>query len=110
MARREAEIQQNWRFLEGQQLRFLREKEAFADMKKRAMAEEERLADEADNSGMLKELELLAGIKAKDAKALLRQKDDTEVVRILRSMESRQARKIPMFLQIPSLPTSRQAS
>ena len=94
LVRREAEVQQNWRFLEGQQLRFLREKEAFAEKLKRAEEEEDRQAVEADNSGMQKELELLAGIKAKEAKALLRQKDDAEVVRILKSMESRKARKI----------------
>ncbi len=92
--RREREIQDGWRLLEAQQLAFLREREGFEFAKMRSAEEAQKRAQEAANSGVKKELEILSGIKAKEAKELLKQKADADVVRILMSMDSRQARKI----------------
>lgn len=94
LARREREVQDQWQLLEARQLALLQEKERFEEEKKRyaaAVAEQARLAG---SSGQQKELEILSGLKAKEAKDLLLQKDDAEVVRMLMGMELRQARKI----------------
>ncbi|MBN2563516.1 MAG: hypothetical protein JXQ75_21565 [Phycisphaerae bacterium] len=92
--RREREIRDSLRMLEARGLALLREKEAFEERKRRLADAEEKRAEEAGNSGLQKELEILSGAKAKEAKELLRQKDDAEVVWMLRSMESRKVNKI----------------
>lgn len=94
LARREREIQDQWQLLEARQLALLQEKERFEEEKKRyaaTLAEQARLAG---SSGQQRELEIVSGLKAKEAKDLLLQKDDAEVVRMLMGMEPRQARKI----------------
>jgi hypothetical protein len=94
LARREREIQDAWKLLETQGLALVREKEAFEEQKKRAAAEALVRAKESGDSGTQKELEIISGVKAKEAKDLLRQKDDADVVRILMAMEARKARQI----------------
>ena len=94
LARREREIQDAWKLLEAQGLALVREKEAFEEQKKRAAAEALARAKESGDSGLQKELEIISGVKAKEAKDLLRQKDDADVVRILMAMEARKARQI----------------
>lgn len=94
LARREREIQDSWRLLEAQQLAFLREQEEFEAAKKRFAAQQEAQARKEGDSGLQKELEILSGIKSKEAKELLKQKDDADVVCLLMTMETRQARKI----------------
>ncbi|HVP10475.1 MAG TPA: hypothetical protein VMV94_04710 [Phycisphaerae bacterium] len=94
LARREREIQDAWKLLETQGLALVREKEAFEEQKKRAAAEAQARAKESGDSGLQKELEIISGVKAKEAKDLLRQKDDADVVRILMAMEARKARQI----------------
>lgn len=94
LARREREIQDRWQQLEAQQLAFLREQEAFDARQVRNAVQEKKKAEQAGDSGLAKELEILAGLKAKDAKALLKLKEDADVVRVLMALEARQARKI----------------
>jgi hypothetical protein len=94
LARREREIQDAWKLLETQGLALVREKEAFEEQKKRAAAEAVARAKENGDGGLQKELEIISGVKAKEAKELLRQKDDADVVRILMAMEARKARQI----------------
>jgi len=94
LARREREIEDSWRLLETQQLAFLREKEDFKAAKRRLAEEREAQAKREGDSGLKKEMEILSGIKSKEAKELLKQKNDADVVRILMAMENRQARKI----------------
>jgi hypothetical protein len=94
LARREREIQDRWQQLEAQQLAFLREQEAFDARQARNAVQEKKKAEQAGDSGLAKELEILAGLKAKDAKALLKLKEDADVVRVLMALEARQARKI----------------
>ncbi len=94
LARREREVQDAWRLLETQQLALVREKEALEGARKRFAAEIEAKGRQADHSGLQKELEIISGVKAKEAKELLRQKDDADVVRILMAMEARKARQI----------------
>ena len=94
LARREREIQDAWKLLETQGLALVRDKEAFEEQKKRAAAEALARAKEGGDSGLQKELEIISGVKAKEAKDLLRQKDDADVVRILMAMEARKARQI----------------
>jgi len=94
LSRREREVQDAWKLLETQQLALVREKESLEEAKRRFVAEAEAKAKETDNSGLQKELEIIAGVKAKDAKELLRQKNDADVVRILMAMEARKARQI----------------
>lgn len=94
LARRRREIEDGWALLEQQQLSFLQLREEFAEEKDRYQeAIEARAAAEGD-SGRRKELDILAGLKPKDAMAQLQMKGDADVVRILMSMEARQARKI----------------
>ncbi len=94
LGRREREISDAAKLLETQVLSFLREKEQFQAAQDRWEQEQEARAQEADNSGLQKELEILSGLKAKDAKELLRQKNEEDVVRILMQLDERQARKI----------------
>jgi hypothetical protein len=94
LTRREREIQDAWKLLETQGLALVREKEAFEEGKKRWAAEVQAKAKQADDGGLQKELEIISGVKAKEAKELLKQKDDADVVRLLMSMEARKARQI----------------
>ena len=94
LERRKREIQNGWDLLERQQLALLKTQEAFEEEKKRHREALERRAEEAGDEGLKKELEILSGLKAKDAKELLKLKDDADVVRIMLEMEPRKARKI----------------
>jgi hypothetical protein len=92
--RRSREVQDGWKLLESQQLALVREKEAIeADLRRRKQQEQE-LARRAGRDGLQKELDIIAGLKPKQAKELLRGKTDAEVVRLMRAMEERKARKI----------------
>jgi flagellar motility protein MotE (MotC chaperone) len=94
LARREREIQDNWKLLETQQLALLKEKETFEEAKKRWIDEQEKKAKTAGDSGIKKELDILSGLKPDEAKQQLKIKDDADVVRALMTMEVRKARKI----------------
>lgn len=94
LERRRREIQNGWELLERQQLAFVKAKEAFEDGRKRYEEEARRRAEQDEDGGFRKELDIIAGLKAKDAKELLRLKQDADVVRILMEMEPRKARKI----------------
>lgn len=94
LERRKREIQNGWDLLERQQLALLRSQESFEEQKKRHAEALERKAEEAGDEGLKKELDILSGLKAKDAKELLKLKDDADVVRIMLEMEPRKARKI----------------
>lgn len=94
LERRRREIQNGWELLERQQLAFVQAKEAFEDGRKRYEEETRRRAEQDEDGGFRKELDIIAGLKAKDAKELLRLKQDADVVRILMEMEPRKARKI----------------
>jgi flagellar motility protein MotE (MotC chaperone) len=94
LARREREIQDNWRLLETQQLAFVRDKEAFEEAKKRWAAEQEKRLQTAGDSGAKKELEIVSGLKPEEAKQQLRLKSDADAVRALMAMDVRKARKI----------------
>ena len=94
LERRKREIQNGWDLLERQQLALLKTQEAFEEEKKRHREALERRAEEAGDEGLKKELEILSGLKAKDAKELLKLKDDADVVRIMLEMEPRKPRKI----------------
>lgn len=94
LERRKREIHNGWDLLERQQLALLKSQEAFEEEKKRHREAQERRAEEAGDEGLKKELEILSGLKAKDAKELLKLKDDADVVRIMLEMEPRKARKI----------------
>lgn len=94
LGRREREISDAAKLLETQVLSFLQEREQFAATQERWAQEQDARAKEADNSGLKKELDILSGIKPNDAKELLRQKNDEDVVRILMQLDERQARKL----------------
>lgn len=94
LERRQREIRSGWELLERQQLAFVRAKEEWEENRKRQEEEERRRLEEEEDSGFKKELDILAGLKAKEAKELLRLKKDADVVRILLEMEPRKARKI----------------
>lgn len=94
LARREREVQDNWRLLEAQQLAFLRDRESYEEEKKRWAAEQEQRAAEAGDSGQKKELEIISGLKPVEAKGQLRLKSDAQVAKLLASMDVRKARKI----------------
>lgn len=94
LARREREIQDHWRLLEAQQLAFVREKESFEEDRKRWTAEEQKRLEEAGDSGLKKELEILSGLKPTEARDQLRLKTEPDVVRLLMTMDTRKARKI----------------
>ncbi len=92
--RRKREIENGWKLLERQQIAFVQAQEAFeAERTRQREAAEARAKAEAD-SGYVKELDIISGLKAKEAKDLLRLKEDAAVVTMLMSMEPRTARKI----------------
>src|SRR5437868_5940023 len=66
--RRSRELQDGWRLLETQQLALLRDKEQFDDQRKAVAELETSKAKRTGNSGETKQLDILAGVKAKDAK------------------------------------------
>lgn len=92
--RRRREIQNAWDLLERQQLAFVQAKENFEARQRRYQEELDRRSREAGDSGFAKELEILSELKPKDAKEILRLKDEADVVRILMTIEPRKARKI----------------
>lgn len=94
LSRREREIQNAWKLLETQTLALVREKESVEEAKKRFVEEMKAKAQQANDSGSQKELEIISGVKPKEAKELLKQKNDADVVRILMDMETRKARQI----------------
>lgn len=92
--RRAREIQDGWRLLETRQLALVRDREALEQDKTR-LAEAQRAKDEANGgSGLQKELEIVSGLKPKQAKALLKAKQDADVVALLKAMEQRKVQKI----------------
>ncbi|MFQ5411334.1 MAG: hypothetical protein ACE5EC_03525 [Phycisphaerae bacterium] len=93
-ARREREIQDGWAQLEAQQLMLLRAKDEFEAEKKRYEAQREALARKEGDSGLQKELLTLSGIPPKNAKELLKAKEDADVVRIFMAMDQRKLNKI----------------
>lgn len=94
LSRREREIKDGWKLLELGRLALLHEKEAHEATQERFAAQRESQAKQAGDSGVQKELEILSGIKPKEAKELLKLKEDADVVRVLMAMETRKARKI----------------
>jgi len=94
LERRNQEIAQAWKLLEMQQLAVVREKESLEADRKRFADEVRQQAAAGSDDGLAKELEILGGLKAKDAKALLRLKPDADVVRTLMALDARVGRKI----------------
>lgn len=94
LERRRREIQNAWDLLERQQLALVRAKEEFETQQRRHLEELDRRAQEVGDSGFQKELEILSELKPKEAKELLRLKEEADVVRILLALEARKARKI----------------
>lgn len=94
LERREREIKNLWSHLESRELALLRAKEELEAAKQRFAEQQAALAAASGNDGLLKELEILSGIPAKDAKALLRGKDEADVVRIIRRMDQRRVARI----------------
>ena len=92
--RRSREIQDGWQLLETRQLSLLRDREALEADRTRQAKELEEKAQAPGDSGAQKELEILGGIKPKQAKELLQQKRDADVVAILKSLDDRKVRKI----------------
>ncbi len=92
--RRGREIQDGWTMLERQQIALVQARESFESQKKEYEEALARRAASAGDDGLKRELEILSGVKAKDAKELLRQKKEADVVRILITMDERKARKI----------------
>ncbi len=94
LVRREREIHNAWGLLESQQLALLQEREALKESKQRFEQEVQLRAQAEGNSGLKRELEIISGLKAGEAKNLLRQKNDADVVRILMALDERKAAKI----------------
>lgn len=92
--RRIREIQDGWKLLETQQLSLVRDRESLEQDKARIAEQQRQKAISVGDNGLQKELEVLGGIKAKQAKDLLRQKQDADVAAILKSMDDRKVRKI----------------
>lgn len=92
--RRRREIQDGWALLERRQIALVQAREAFETQKKEYEESLARRAESAGDDGLKRELEILSGIKAKEAKELLKLKKEADVVRILMTMEERKARKI----------------
>jgi hypothetical protein len=92
--RRVREIQDGWAMLERQQIALVQARESFEAQKKEYEEVLARRAAAAGDDGLKRELEILSGVKAKEAKELLKQKKEADVVRILMTMEERKARKI----------------
>ncbi len=92
--RRTREIQDGWKLLETQQLSIVRDRETL-ERDKTTLAEMERKkAEQTGESGLQKETDIIGGLKAKQAKELLRQKQDSDVVALLKGMDDRKVRKI----------------
>jgi hypothetical protein len=94
LARREREIKDGWKLLEAQQLVLLRNREALEEKVSQFEANKERAAKEKGDSGLQKELDIIAGITPKAAKELLKLKPDAEVARILLAVDNRKVNKI----------------
>lgn len=94
LERRSQEIANAWKLLEMQQLAVVREKESLEADRKRFAEEVRQQAAAGTDDGLAKELEILGGLKAKDAKELLRLKPDADVVRTLMALDARVGRKI----------------
>lgn len=94
LARREREIKDGWKLLEAQQLALLRKREALEDRVMQFEADKEKAAKEKGDSGVQKELDIIAGITPKAAKELLKLKPDAEVARILLAVDNRKVNKI----------------
>jgi hypothetical protein len=92
--RREREIQDGWQLLETRQLALVKQREELDEDRGRLAKEQELKALKAGNNGAQKELDILGGIKPKQAKELLQQKRDADVVAILKTLEDRKVRKI----------------
>ena len=92
--RRSCEIQDGWTMLERQQITLVQARESFEAQKKEYEEALARRAAAAGDGCLKRELEILSGVKAKDAKELLKQKKEADVVRVLMMMEERKARKI----------------
>lgn len=94
LARREREIKDGWKLLEAQQLVLLRNREALEEKVRQFEANKEQAAKEKGDSGLQKELDIIAGITPKAAKELLKLKPDAEVARILLAVDNRKVNKI----------------
>lgn len=92
--RRSREIQDGWQLLETRQLALVRDREALDEDRTRLTKEREQKAASPGDNGLQKEMEILGGIKPKQAKELLRQKRDADVVAVLKLLEDRKVRKI----------------
>ena len=94
LERRTRELSDGWRLLEAQQLAFLRSKEEYEAGKRRLAEENAQRAKQSGDSGLTKELEIVSGVKPKDAKELLKLKNQADAVQLLVKMDARVARKI----------------
>ena len=92
--RRAREIQDGWKLLETQQLALVRDREEFEETKARLAAEAAARSTGGGDAGMAKEIEIIGGVKPKQAKDLLRQKKEPDVAAILKSLDERKVRKI----------------
>jgi hypothetical protein len=92
--RRSREIQDGWAMLERQQIALVQARESFEAQKKEYEEALARRAAASGDDGLKRELDILSGVKAKDAKELLKLKQDADVVRILMAIDERKARKI----------------
>lgn len=92
--RRNREIQDGWQLLETRQLALVRDRESLEAERVRHAKELEEKTQAPGDSGWQKELEILGDIKPKQAKELLQQKRDADVVAILKSLDDRKVKKI----------------
>lgn len=92
--RRRREIQDGWKLLETQQIALVRDREELEQTRARYVEEQRQLARSSGDNSVQKELEIIAGLKPKQAKELLRQKQDADVVALLKAMDDRKVRKI----------------
>jgi hypothetical protein len=92
--RRTRELSDGWKLLEAQQLAFLRSKEEFEADRRRIAEETAERAKHTGDGGLNKELEIVSGVKPKDAKELLKLKNQADAVQMLVKMDARVARKI----------------
>ncbi|MFQ5429122.1 MAG: hypothetical protein ACE5E1_02330 [Phycisphaerae bacterium] len=94
LQRRESEVKKLWAHLETQQLELVRAREELEAERERYKAQREQLARREGDSGLQAEIETISGVDARTAKALLKLKDDADVVRILKAMNARKRIKI----------------
>lgn len=92
--RRRQEVRDGWRLLEVQQLALVREKESLDEEKQRKQAEMSARLQHTGETALQKEIDILSGLKPKQARELLKQKQDADVLRILLAMEDRSVRRI----------------